>query len=498
MTAEEEVSPTLRKVTDKWKKLTSSPDPPRSMMNVIEYGLGDMRRGEVYLTRFLRYLMDSSEPHGLDNEFLKAFLDGFAARFEFDEPTYDLSNVRVRNEVWIRHRNGETKTDSGWTAHHQEESEATDSTGRVDLVVDNPGNWFLLIELKFSAEENNLAGLGLSQTEFYKAATHISEMPKTDYEGNGYYGFLHVDGTDPARSNEFANWTWENMTRDVLEPFITTIGPTLPHRTLVHLTELRDDIKNFTGMTADDSQTDEKAELYLEHYPILNDLHQSFETRWQTFTDQWNADLAKTVDDVIDGHYDVEEGIIAVDLDDSQTESTWYLRAKHKDWQQIYKNGWYKPEDHEQWSNDELENLHDKSADHNTIRIFFHHRMDTYRDTAIEDNTLIFTFRNAGANPSPFHDTFDDAFDNRQGELLELLPNSTEWLGHKSDLFKVEYDIPDPDPETESGPDDFFEAYTAALRTAFLDLIVKRPELIATITEIYDEEVEAHMKSIQD
>lgn len=497
MFSEEDFSPTLREVSDEWKELTSSPDPPRSMMNVIEYGLGEMRRGEVYMTRFLRYLMDPSEPHGLETEFLKVFLDGFASRFEFEEPTYDLSNVRVRNEVWTRHR-GETESDLVDTTHHSEESEATDTSGRIDLVVDEPGDWFFLIELKFSAEENNLAGSGLSQTEFYRAATHIGETPKTDYEGNGYYAFLHMEGTNPARSSEFANWTWEDMTRDVLEPFITKIGPTIPHRTLVHLTDLRDDIKNFTGMTPDESQTYEKAELYLEHYPILNDLHKSFEAQWQAFTDQWNADLAQMLEDVIDRSYEVEEGIIAVSLDDSPIDSTWYLRAKHKDWQQIYKNGWYKPEHQEQWVAGELEHLHDKAPDHNTFRIFFHHRMDTHRDTAIEDNTLIFTFRKAGANPTPFHGTFAEAFDDRQQELLDHLPDSVEWLGQKSDQFEVQYDIPDPDPETESAPDDFFEAYTAALRTAFIDLIVERPELISTITEIYTDAIEEHMESIQD
>lgn len=498
MASEQEFSRKLQDIGEEWKRITATPNPPRSLMNVIEYGLGEKKRGEVYVTRLLRYLMDSSESHGMDDEFLKAFLEGFATRFRFEESIHDLSNVRVRKEVWIRKRDDMDRSEPSSGIDDSDESEGNDSPGRVDLVVDKPGDWFLLIELKFSAEENNLAGSRLSQTEFYREASHIGETPKAEYEGRHSYLYLHKAGADPAVDEKFVNWTWEDVTSDVIKPFINTLGSSIPHRTLVHLNELRDDIENFTGMTPDEPHAEEKVELYLEHYTILNDLHRSFEDRWKEFTNQWNSDLSVALDEYIDTYYEVDEGIVAVDFDNETSDSTWYFRAKHKDWQQIYRDGWYKPENEEQWNNSELESLHKKATDHDTFRIFYHHRMDTNRDAAIEDNTLIFTFRNALANPKPFYDKFDEEFEDRKHDLAEILPESTEWLGRKSDQFEVRYEIPDPDPDNESAPDDFFDAYTSTLRTAFVELVVENSELTDTITEIYDEAIEEHMNCIRD
>lgn len=496
MDTERELTEQLCDISKEFERITSSPQTPRSLMNVIEYGLGDKRRGEVYVTRLLRYLMDSSEPHGMGSEFLRAFLDGFRTKFAFEEAIHDLSSVRVRNEVWIRDRTGSSSGSPIDAAGSSWELEEEDSSGRVDLVVDKPGDWFLLIELKFSAEENNLAGEGYSQTEFYRNATHIDETPKTDYKGSGYHLFVHKQGTDRARSAEFANWTWSEITEDMLGPFTNDIGPTLPHRTLVHLHELRDDIETFIDMSPDNSHANEKVELYLEHYPTLNDLHQEFEERWADFSDQWNTRVASALDDQIESFHTVEDGIVAVETGRTDANGTWYLRAKHKDWQQFYRDGWFKPADREQWESSDLDRLHDKSQSHDTFRIFYHHRMNTHRDVAIEDGILIVTFRNARANPKPFHDIFSEAFDAREAEILNLLPEGKELLGQKSDQFEVRFDIPDPDPEDESAPDDFFEAYTETVSAAFRELVLENPELTGILTEIYNESIDVHMNRV--
>jgi len=155
MGSEEDLSRNLRDIEKRWKQITATPTPPRSLMNVIEYGLGDKKRGEVYVTRLLRYLLDPSEPHGMDTRLLKAFLETFADRFEFEESLYDLSNVRVRDEVWIRmETNSQQSVSSDGT-----DNEDTIPSGRVDLVVDKPGEWFMLIELKVRVyPEDSTAG----------------------------------------------------------------------------------------------------------------------------------------------------------------------------------------------------------------------------------------------------------------------------------------------------------------------------------------------------
>lgn len=511
MDSKEELSRTLSDIEARWKDITATPTPPRSLMNVIQYGLGDKKRGEVYVTRLLRYLLDPSEPHGMDTRFLKAFLDGFSDQFVFEEPVYDLSDVRVRDEVWIRMEKDDQDSDSsndsdGTDGDSEDDSDGTTDeddaedddmmpSGRVDLAIDKPGKWFLLIELKFSAEENNLAGEGLSQTEFYRDATHIDDTPKSDYENDHYYLYLHKSDADTAEDEQaFVNWTWENVTTEVVKPFINTEGASIPHRTFVQLNELQDDIKEFTDMTAEKPNTEEKVELYLDNYTVLNDLQQTFEARWTEFTGEWHSNLAAELDEYVDTEYEVDDGIIAVQLDAESTGETWYLRAKHKDWQPLFKHGWWKPVDKDQWEQGGLEGLPRKaSGDTDTLRVLYVHRMDSNRDAAIENNTLIVNFRNAGANPKPFYDEFSKMADLRKHEILDALPDSAHWLGNKSNQFELRYDIPEPDPKTEAAPDDFFEAYTAALRDAFVELIVEHPEATKVLTEIYDNAVKKHM-----
>lgn len=499
MGSEEELARQLRDIEERWNQITATPTPPRSLMNVIQYGLGDKKRGEVYVTRLLRYLLDPSEPHGLDTRFLKAFLDEIATNFGFEEPLYDLSDIRVRDEVWIRLDADDRRPTSEADFEETAEADGDTPAGRVDLVIDKPGEWFLLVELKFSAEENNLAGEGLSQTEFYRTATHIGETPKAAYENGSYYIYLHTsDSNTAADKQQFVNWTWKAVTTDVIQPFINTEGPSVPHRTFVQLNELQDDIREFTDMTPHEPNVDEKVELYFEYYALLNDLQQSFESRWDEFTNQWHTNVAEALVEFTEATYEVDDGIVAVDLAGDRPNDTWYLRATHKDWQQLYKEGWWKPENEEQWNQDvhELESLYKKAAEYDTLRIFYHHRMDTNRDAAIEDNTLIFTFRNAGANPKPFYDIYSENCDERADEILDALPESATWLGHKSNQFEVRYEIPEPDPNTDSAPDDFFEAYTATVRTAFVELVVENPGVTNILTEIYDEAVSEHMDCI--
>lgn len=171
-----------------------------------------------------------------------------------DEDVHDLSRVRVDDQVRIQ-----TTTDR---------DESDESPGIADLLVEAPNEWFVLVEIKFGAGENNLRGEGPSQTESYYQAPVIDDTPKTDYESGEYYVYLHPDSEQPAKEPAFANWTWEDLTTDLLEPFIAAHEPRLPHRTVVHLRELADDIKASTDMTEPGYIQQEQIEQYLESYSI--------------------------------------------------------------------------------------------------------------------------------------------------------------------------------------------------------------------------------------
>lgn len=109
-------------------------------MDVIEYGLGKQQRAEVYINRLLCYLLDPDQPHRMGSDFLETFLDSLPAACGFDEDTYDLTDVRVNEQVPV------------WDSLSAKRDAET-SPGYLDLLLDVPHEWFLLIELEFSAEE---------------------------------------------------------------------------------------------------------------------------------------------------------------------------------------------------------------------------------------------------------------------------------------------------------------------------------------------------------
>ncbi len=234
------LSEKLEVLQRRWEQTTAEPESPRTTMDVIEYSLGSQRRAEVYVNRFLKYLLDHEEPHRMGSDLLRAFLDGLPAECEFQEDTYDLSDIAVDEQVWVT-----------------EEEDGTEvSSGIVDLLVEVANEWFLMVELKFSAED--------TQTEFYyRDATHVGGVPKDDYESGGYYLYVHPHDQDTANECGFSNWTWRELSRDVLEPFIIENASRYPQRTVAQLHEFNDDIANITGMTEQQENEREKIALYL-------------------------------------------------------------------------------------------------------------------------------------------------------------------------------------------------------------------------------------------
>lgn len=185
----------------KWEAITDVPERPRSVMNVVEYGLGHQRRAEVYVNRLLRYFLDSSEPHGLGTDFLRAFLEGLTTGCEFQEDLYDLLDVEVGEQVSAKKRSteGDTKR-QGW----------------LDLLIQVPREWFLIVELKFAAAETG--------TEFYCNADTIDGIEKCEYESGGYYLYLHRTDKPEASGDCFANWTWRDFLDTIISPFSPSVA----------------------------------------------------------------------------------------------------------------------------------------------------------------------------------------------------------------------------------------------------------------------------------
>jgi len=276
MSSKSDLKRELKALSHKWNGITDVPGTPRSVMSVIEYSLGSQRKAEIYTNRLLRYFLDPEEPHGMGDDFLRMFLDALHDGCGFDENSYDLSNVEVDDQVQLQRIS----------------DDETASAGYVDLVVESPNEWFLMVEIKFSAGENNLRGEGLSQTETYYEASHVDSVPKDDYESGGYYVYLHPRDEPPSNEDEFTNWTWNELVEDVLNRLAAENSPRYPQRTASQLHEFADDIQEITGMTERQENEREKVELYLEHYNAIKDVTDTFDDRWEEFALSWGSQLA--------------------------------------------------------------------------------------------------------------------------------------------------------------------------------------------------------------
>lgn len=430
-----------------WEQIVDVPEHPRTLMDVIEYSLGDQQKAEVYVTRLLRYFLDPEAPHGLGSDLLDAFVERLADVCDFEEDTYDLSDVSVRDQVQIEY--GETVAEDG----------VRDRTGYADLVLDVPGEWFLVIELKFSAGENDLDGDGLSQTEFYYDAPVVGAHRKTDYGSGSYYLYVHPASEPAAESDEFSTMHWREFTSGVVEDFLVANGPRLPQRTVRQLREFVDDIEDISGMSDQTEHEREKVELYVDHYDAIADVSEAFDSRWDEFTREWWTQLRRAIDDEVDADWFGIEGV--------------------DDWAYLFKRGW--------WRNRETLEPVDEYGEYDTVRVGFLHRLDHHRELAVGDRTLKFQFRNCPPNrhleneETNFRDAFYEHFEGHRSEIRETLPEAAELTGNMHNLIEATYDIPVKNHQN------FFDAYVAALERAFVEHALENEALGGEIDAVYRE-----------
>ena len=454
MTETTDLQQELKTFTRRWEQLTAVPDTPRSLMDVIEYSLGTQQKAEVYINRLFAYLLNPEEPHGMNSEFLRVFLNGLPDTCGFEEDIHDLSEVIVDDQVRL------TEQADGETV----------SSGFVDLVIQVPNEWFVLIELKFSAKD--------TQTEFYRQdVTHIDGIPKGDYESGEYYLYLHQEDQPDANDPEFSNWTWTAFVETVLTDFIVDNAPRYPQRTVVQLHEFADDIRSIAGMSDSTDNVDEKIELYLDHYEAIADVTATFENQWETFSHNWPSRLS-------DRLVTTDQGLIRSENDyhvlfecSNDAVGDWWFRSTSSDWGMIFKHGWWRHTD------DLSDVLHERPDNRNDARIGFHHRLENDREQALRDNTLTLYFRNMGANDQEFIDAVNKHFDAQAGTIEDNLPYTASITGNNRNLISAEYDI-NPDQYN-----DFFSAYIAALEQGFTELVVENPRLVAILDNIYADAV---------
>lgn len=478
MSDETDVATSLRRLTTEWEQISEIPATPLSTMAVIEHSLGSQRKAEEYVNRFLRYFLNPEAPHGMREEFLRGFLRSLPVESEFIRDSRDLAEVNVKDQVPIRRGDTDEKTGDEDINNDGEETDdeviTDDEKGIVDLVIQAPNDWYLIVELKFYAGENNLRGEGLSQTEYYYDADRVEDTPKSTYDLGGEYVYLYPEEEDPSRECGFTDWTWEDFVQDFLSGFLARNTVRYPQRTTSQLQAFDTDIRDLIGMDRNEPDNDEKFGLYIEHYEAITDVAETFESEWERFGNNWPDELHRRLEA------------------DEQTTDEWTFYQKTSDWAHLFKDGWWKAlvDVDSTTTLDELPNV-DTRADHlDDLRISLVHRMENNLDQVIQHDTLKLHFRNCGSNPRPFRKAFQKTIEDSKGEIEELLPDAEDedfsgieatFTNKMTEFIRVDYKI------NRQDNDDLRDAYVDALERASKELLFDRPALLEAIEGAYEE-----------
>lgn len=211
--------------------------------------------------RYLKYFCDPGKPHQLQSTFLEHFIGMLQAEGKLSptlDPDYD--DIVVREE------------------------EPGDGS-RPDLLIYEPGEWFICFELKVYQSERS------GQTEDHVASPVLGQLEKdTIPKAHHYYLYVAPRWAGDGEAEQFEACPW--IGRDEEPSIVRTIDSVLdslpkgtPTRTGTQLREFRDTIHNELAMTTIDEATEEKKELYMENRATIAELEQAFEKYANWFFD---------------------------------------------------------------------------------------------------------------------------------------------------------------------------------------------------------------------
>lgn len=402
--------------------------------------------------RFLFHFLSPDRPHGLERGLLRhvllALSDWDGADFDFSP--FDIDDVCVETEVTMS--NG----------------------GRVDAVIWVPEEWFVCWELKLYSSE------GGNQTEHYVRADSFDSIGVEKQGMAEEYLYLTPEAAPSPTSMDFNPVSWEWIASE-LEAFLLDSHGQFPARTTAQIEDFIGAIKNELDMTEYQENEREKAELYLDYYDEIREAQRSFDRRWQDLTDTWGTQLANAIDRVDIAEVDsLRDEYVAVNTETDSDHSEQWIFQQGSKWGGITKHGWRR-------TKTDLSPVYRSSSDEEeeTYRVAFYHRLELNRELAITDHILELQLWHGTDNPDELMTGFSDRLRTNIENGGITPPSSFNLTGSRGKPLTVSYDIPVDEYE------DFFEAYVAALRTAFLDLVVENPGLVRAVDEAFEESLEA-------
>lgn len=424
--------------------LPETTEPPPTTLQV----LGRSHQEQDW-QRLLFHFLSPGEAHGLDHAFLEQFLTALTGR---DDLAYSFSRLNL-DDV------------------HIETEVITSNERRPDAVMWVAEDWFICWELKVGASE------GADQTCDYVMADSFPSIgldkAAVPADAHHYIYLAPADAPSPA-ADEFVPVTWEWVAAQV-QSFLAASHGEYPARTTAQLDDFSSTIQHELTMTAHQENQQEKAQLYFDYYDEIKDVESAFENQWAEFTDTWGVQLANTLDhaEIIEIP-DLSDTHVAIELKTPAGEpSKWIFRQGHS-WAGIANERWRRQtEDHAM--------IHGSRDDDKYAHITLYHRLEKNRERAIKNRELELTLWHGNSSDEEFYKLVNERVSTKTDERGYEFPPTVTLTGRSGSILSTTYDIP------VGKYDDFFDAYTAALRDAFVDLAVENHELITIITEAFEE-----------
>lgn len=403
--------------------------------------------------RLLVHFLSPYAAHGLDHAFLEHILMALSGRdnLDYSFSRFDVEGVQIAQEV-------------------------TTDKGVPDVLIWSPKEWFVCCELKVHASE------GPDQTSRYVDVDSFSGvgLDKDDIpEGSHHYVYLAPESASEPQANDFTHISWEWVASE-LEEFLVKSHGSYPARTTAQIDDFLSNIRQELTMTEYRENQQEMAQLYFDYYDDLREVQSAFENEWDEFEDNWGLRLAQKLDEAeIIEIPNLPDDFVAIELNPQSGESSRWIFRQGKSWAGIAKEQWRR-----RTGNGSV--IHSSPDDEEYVHITLFHRLEKNRHRAIRDGVLELTLWHGTGGDDRFYEMVNDrVYDSIEQREYEL-PQEVSIPGGSGRILSATYNI----PITEY--DDFFDAYTKALRNAFFALVVENHQLITVIDEAFDKSLKEY------
>ena len=203
-------------------------------------------RVEQRWEELLVYFLDSTNPHGFDTDVLRAFLRALYSHSDtsMSGPLRNLEHVEVSSQV-------------------------STGNGIADILLRQPDEWFVCIELKVDSPETN------AQTDRYAEAARLGDLDTRQHSGTNEYVYIAPTEAPASVSEDFVDISWEQIVTE-LETVLTDGFGKYPSKSSAQLADFIDTIQLELNM-GDINQISEETVLYTEYAETINRVQDAFE-----------------------------------------------------------------------------------------------------------------------------------------------------------------------------------------------------------------------------